>query len=41
MSAAVQTIDGVNATTPDELKRAMNQAIDSGKPTLIRYGARR
>jgi len=26
---------GVNATTPDELKRAVNEAIDSGKPTLI------
>jgi oxalyl-CoA decarboxylase len=26
---------GVNATTPDELKRAVNQAMDSGKPTLI------
>lgn len=26
---------GVNATTPDELKRAVNAAIDSGKPTLI------
>ena len=26
---------GVNATTPDELKRAVNAAIDSRKPTLI------
>jgi oxalyl-CoA decarboxylase len=26
---------GFNATTPDELKRAVNQAMDSGKPTLI------
>ncbi len=26
---------GVNATTPDELKRAVNEALDSGKPTLI------
>lgn len=26
---------GVNATTPDELKRAVNAAINSGKPTLI------
>jgi oxalyl-CoA decarboxylase len=26
---------GVNATTPDELKRAVNQAMDSGKPTLV------
>ncbi|HZP99217.1 MAG TPA: oxalyl-CoA decarboxylase [Reyranella sp.] len=26
---------GVNATTPDELKRAVNAALDSGKPTLI------
>ncbi len=26
---------GVNATSPDELKRAVNQAMDSGKPTLI------
>jgi oxalyl-CoA decarboxylase len=26
---------GVNATTPDELKRAVNAAMDSGKPTLI------
>ncbi|WP_421997255.1 oxalyl-CoA decarboxylase [Reyranella sp.] len=26
---------GINATTPDELKRAVNQALDSGKPTLI------
>src|SRR5262244_161575 len=26
---------GVHATTPDELKRAVNEAIDSGKPTLI------
>jgi oxalyl-CoA decarboxylase len=26
---------GVNATTPDELRRAVNQAMDSGKPTLI------
>ena len=26
---------GVNATTPDELRRAVNSAMDSGKPTLI------
>jgi oxalyl-CoA decarboxylase len=26
---------GANATTPDELKRAVNAAVDSGKPTLI------
>ena len=26
---------GINATTPDELKRAVNAAMDSGKPTLI------
>src|SRR6266436_6012989 len=26
---------GVHATTPDELKRAVNAALDSGKPTLI------
>jgi len=26
---------GVNATTPDELRRAVNAAMDSGKPTLI------
>ncbi len=26
---------GINATSPDELKRAVNQAMDSGKPTLI------
>ncbi len=26
---------GVNATTPDELLRAVNEAMDSGKPTLI------
>jgi oxalyl-CoA decarboxylase len=26
---------GVNATTPDELKRAVNAAMDSRKPTLI------
>ena len=26
---------GVNATSPDELKQAVNAAIDSGKPTLI------
>jgi oxalyl-CoA decarboxylase len=26
---------GVNATTPDELKRAVKEAMDSGKPTLI------
>jgi oxalyl-CoA decarboxylase len=26
---------GINATTPDELKRAVNQAMDSGKPTLV------
>jgi len=26
---------GVHATTPDELKRAVNAAMDSGRPTLI------
>jgi len=26
---------GVNVTTPDELRRAVNEAMDSGKPTLI------
>ena len=26
---------GANVTTPDELKRAVNEAMDSGKPTLI------
>lgn len=26
---------GVNVTTPDELKQAVNEAMDSGKPTLI------
>src|SRR5271169_3140422 len=26
---------GMNATSPDELKRAVNAAMDSGKPTLI------
>ena len=26
---------GVNATSPDELRRAVKQAMDSGKPTLI------
>ena len=26
---------GVHATTPDELSRAVNEAMDSGKPTLI------
>ncbi len=26
---------GVNATTPDELRRAVNEAMDSGKPTLV------
>jgi oxalyl-CoA decarboxylase len=26
---------GVNATSPDELKRAVNAAMDSGRPTLI------
>jgi oxalyl-CoA decarboxylase len=26
---------GINATTPDELKRAVDAAMDSGKPTLI------
>jgi oxalyl-CoA decarboxylase len=26
---------GVNATSPDELRRAVNQAMDSGTPTLI------
>ncbi len=27
--------NGVNATSPDELRRAVNAAMDSGKPTLI------
>jgi oxalyl-CoA decarboxylase len=26
---------GVHVTTPDELARAVNKAMDSGKPTLI------
>jgi oxalyl-CoA decarboxylase len=26
---------GVHVTTPDELSRAVNSAMDSGKPTLI------
>src|SRR5213082_327563 len=26
---------GINATSPDELKRAVNSAMDSGKPTLV------
>jgi len=26
---------GVNVTTPDELSRAVNEAMDSGRPTLI------
>jgi oxalyl-CoA decarboxylase len=26
---------GVNATSPDDLKRAVNEAMNSGKPTLI------
>jgi oxalyl-CoA decarboxylase len=26
---------GINATTPDELKRAVNEAMSSGKPTLV------
>ena len=26
---------GVQATTPDELRRAVNQAMDSGRPTLV------
>jgi oxalyl-CoA decarboxylase len=26
---------GINATTPDELRRAVNEAMDSGRPTLI------
>jgi oxalyl-CoA decarboxylase len=26
---------GINATSPDELKRAVNEAMDGGKPTLI------
>src|SRR5499427_6691512 len=26
---------GVNATSPDELRRAVNEAMDAGKPTLI------
>ena len=27
--------NGVNVTTPDELRRAVNEAMDSGRPTLI------
>ena len=26
---------GVNVTSPDELRRAVNEALDSGKPTLV------
>jgi oxalyl-CoA decarboxylase len=26
---------GVRVTTPDELKRAVSEAMDSGKPTLV------
>jgi oxalyl-CoA decarboxylase len=26
---------GVHVTTPDELKRAVSEAMDSGRPTLI------
>ena len=26
---------GVNATSPDELKRAVNEAMDFGNPTLV------
>ena len=26
---------GVGATSPDDLRRAVNEAMDSGKPTLI------
>jgi oxalyl-CoA decarboxylase len=26
---------GVHVTTPDELSRAVNTAMDSGKPTLV------
>ena len=26
---------GVNVTSPDELRRAVNEAVDSGKPTLV------
>jgi oxalyl-CoA decarboxylase len=26
---------GVHVTTPDELSRAVNEAMDSGRPTLI------
>jgi oxalyl-CoA decarboxylase len=26
---------GVQATSPDELRRAVNEAMDSGKPTLV------
>src|SRR6516225_8898183 len=29
---------GINATSPDELKRAVNTAMDSGRPTLINAG---
>jgi oxalyl-CoA decarboxylase len=33
----IEAFDGVgaNVTTPDELSRAVNRAMDSGKPTLI------
>jgi oxalyl-CoA decarboxylase len=26
---------GVHVTTPDELSRAVNEAMDAGKPTLV------
>jgi oxalyl-CoA decarboxylase len=26
---------GVQVTTPDELKRAVSEAMDSGKPTMV------
>ena len=35
LSAKVLAGAGANVTTPDELKRAVDAALDSGKPTLI------
>ena len=32
---------GINVTNPDELKQAVNDAMNSGKPTLIRWLIRR
>ena len=29
---------GIYVTSPDELKRAVNEAMDSGKPTLVNAG---